>query len=414
MLKLNNYNCTKKIYKLSYAYFKFTTMLKNLAKFLTPQEVKSLNIGLFLVINLTTFTYTSLAQSLKPESTQLDSPPNDKVNSSPKNAKPIKLYGRLEEVVNETAPKLPIKLIKMQPQLDGQVETTLKADITKTSYPSDFIGNWSGELRVLQNVVSTKYYEIDQAEATNTKKVLKINMAGNVSFDFYKSNNRISLKPATIYFTIPFNETYMAQSNGFKELGALAQNPNNNNPLMQQMSNMLNQMPATLEVILGNAENVTGVSGNIIRDKLVKNTVTVMNPDVIEQDIVVAGNTENPQTHVIKNNFTESVLKFKKINSRQMYVESASINYTKTGQFLSKLVFQGYVTKNSNRPQKPQQAPNYGNMNNPFDTINKMLAPLGQGQNNYNPSNNQPYYPQNNSPGSNNSNPYIQNYNWHK
>ncbi len=363
--------------------------------------------SLLLLILLPDFSIALGQKSLTPQ-------PDNSLTTS---KTPLKLYGRLEEVVTQANPKLPSQFLKLKPSLDSDQEATLKASAQKTSYPSDFVGTWSGNLAVYQNVVSPKYYEIDNAEATNTKKVLKINMQGNVSFDFYKSNHKITLKPATIHFLIPFSETYLAQKSEFQGLKALGNYPGANNQLMQQMSSMLNQMPNYLDVILGNAQNITGVSGNILENSLISNTVKILSSNIIEQDLIVSGSSQNPTTRKINKNFSETVLKFKKINAQQLYVETASVNYTSHGEFLNKLVFRGYVSKSNIAQENNPSYPNNSNNpnNNLFNSINNMLAPLQQNSHNQ-PNNPQPNMFQFNNPGTspsqNNTSPYNQNYNW--
>jgi hypothetical protein len=66
---------------------------------------------------------------------------------------------------------------------------------------------------------------------------------------------------------------------------------------------------------------------------------------VLEQDVVAENNEIMKATGTPRLRYSETVLRFTKVNEQQMYVQAANVNYGPDRRFQDKIIMYGYVTK---------------------------------------------------------------------
>lgn len=260
--------------------------------------------------------------------------------------KPMVLTGRIEELCKGNAtPTLPLKWKKMEPirdtSLDQSKPLTASASSTKLttgaqqqSYPMDFRGNWVGNLTIFQRTFAPIRWEFDKAEAEKEFRILTPGRMGQVQITFYqKPTGGVAMEPCQVIFT-----TTTTMSDASQSLGVSAQQ-------LGAMANM--QVPVMYALHLGNLTSGVGVTGNQLQSKLMKNDLKQLRSDVIEQQVVTHDSDRNPKTGTTRLSYSESVLRFTRVSSNQLYLQSASVNYRNDGKFCDKVIMYGTLNRSS-------------------------------------------------------------------
>lgn len=268
----------------------------------------------------------------------------------PASAKPVPmLKGRLEEIQGNGA-NLPVGLLlnlkAQKAQLDKSVlvphSDPLKGLVS--SFPSDWQGNWGGSLSIWWTQMDKAAWDFDADEANQTAQILKRGNQGTTTFSFYQSGKNILVQPARVTFPPRQNSYTQQQLQG--QMGSLG-GMFANNPMAQQMLNSLSMGIPVL--VLGDLSGV-GVTGNALRSTVVKNDIKQLKPGVLEENLVVNENERNARTGQVRNSFSETILRFTKINPTQLYVQAASIKYRNDGHFLEKVIMYGTVNRGVTTP----------------------------------------------------------------
>ncbi len=261
-----------------------------------------------------------------------------------------KLFGRIEQLSAEGDVKLPslqmqTAKLDLRGNLSKQELETYSGSIAKT-FPTDFLGVWGGQLAVWSYNYSPTYLSVDKAEAEQSAVILKRGRSGAVNFQFYRDRTgKIALEPANVLLSIPMKDSYsfskMMQGSG----GMQSQ--------MGPFAGAFNQMMGNMEapIVMLHFGNVTtssmetGVSGNQFRSQVVKNVIRELGPGVLEEQIVTKSVSRVATTGKTVSGYDESVLRFKRLSDSKFYVLAASVKYTGTGKYLSKLIMYGTVDK---------------------------------------------------------------------
>lgn len=263
-------------------------------------------------------------------------------------AQTTKLYGRIDQIAGEANVEMPVlKMEKAQldtvrrvaPLRAGASETKFSGQVA-TSFPMDFSGTWGGTIKVWRYSVSPLSYEIDAAESNKLREILTPGRPGDVNFVFKHEYGKIDLEPAQVRMMIPASQSYsyqkMMQSGGQMEgMGGM---------VSQMMANM--QVPVILHfgTVSTSGSMEVGVSGNQIDQRVVKNDIRQLAANVVEEQIVTKNNSVQSGGRS-ESGYTESVLRFTRQSSSQLYVLAASVDYDGSGKFLRKLIMYGYVQR---------------------------------------------------------------------
>ncbi len=283
-------------------------------------------------------------------------------------AQPMRLYGRIEELCAGTGAKIPLKMVAMQPVRDTSYDTKLSANATKLnagasqlvqSFPIDYRGTWSGELTLNSVNFDPSYFSWSPEVANKEARMMRPGMKGSCSITFYQgANNKIAAEPSQVLFQAMDT---LAGSGGLGQLGAMA-----NNPMFANMQNM--QVPVTLALKLGAPVQAFehGVTGDQMSKEVMKNTLKELGRGYLEQDVVTK-DTDRSADGRAKVGYSESVLRFTRLNDQQLYVQAAYVYYNTQAKFQAKYIL--YGTLNRTYGQAPATTTNpYGTrtMPNPF------------------------------------------------
>lgn len=269
---------------------------------------------------------------------------------------PMKLYGRIEQLTATKGANFPIVLKAMTAQMDntpssklsGKVGTdpTLFSGTIAKSFPSDYRGNWGGTLKVWTVVQDPICYRIDPVEAAKLAKIFKSGSEGQVNFMFANDvKGGIYLAPAQVMFQESGADAglgqQMSQMMGGQSLAQMG-------PMGAMMQQMAASMPVPVIFSFGDIQSSSmakGLSGNDFVQRTLRNTTRQLAPNVLEQDVVAESNEIMKATGQPRKRYSESVLRFTKLNEQQMYVQAAAVTYGPDRKFQDKIIMYGYVTK---------------------------------------------------------------------
>jgi len=272
--------------------------------------------------------------------------------SMPSKGTPFKLYGRIDQLAGSAGASFP-SLKAMVPKMDTRdvklqahaANTVFSGSVVK-SFPTDFEGNWGGNLQLQVVQIDPSYYVVDPDEAKRTAQALRVGSTGAVNFAFQNSaGGKVSLEPARVMFMVASGDTEVGAQMD-KMLGGA------NSPMGGMLKQMVTSMPVPVMLELGEIDTTansalgeTGVSGNQVRATVLKNEIRQLAPGVLEQQIVTQETTWNKKTGQPRTGYGETVLRFTSRNPQQTYVQAASINYGANKHFMMKTVLGGWVTK---------------------------------------------------------------------
>ena len=228
---------------------------------------------------------------------------------------PVRLFGRIEELKDGTGATIPLKMQAMTPIMDSSVSQAGNKSATDAAasdtYPIELRGSWSGELTIVSSGFDKAYFEFDRVEANRQVQLLKPGIRGFSTVTFYKGpGNKTELEPCHIVFVTTLNGT----------------------------SNF------TYVLHLGNNSG-TGVTGNELKSQLMKNTLKQLAAGVLEQEIVTRDIDHIPNTQKTKIGYSESVLRFTRVDPKRIYLEAASVSYDSRGKFHNKVMLSGTLTR---------------------------------------------------------------------
>jgi hypothetical protein len=250
----------------------------------------------------------------------------------------IMLKGRLEEVSGNGA-NLPVGLLlKLKSQTaksDPALQPKPKADPLKgllATYPTDWAGPWGGSLSVWWTQIDPLFWQWDPQNAKATAEILKRGSSGTTTFNFVQNGTAILVQPPKIVFP-----PRQSQS---------TENVPSNNPMASLQAMLLN---STIPVVVLGDYSGQGLVGTTLNQRVVKNTIKQLKPGVLEQD-VVCQTSERQQDNAIKNSYVETVYRFTKLNSSQLYVQAATVSYRNDGHFLDKVIYYGTLNRGQVMP----------------------------------------------------------------
>lgn len=252
------------------------------------------------------------------------------------------LRGRLEELAGRGA-RLPagivLNLRSQTAHMDPAAEKRIQGRVA--SFPTDWRGTWGGTLTVWTSQYDPSAFEFDAEAAREEQDTYHPGAQGTVSFNFFLQNSAVALQPATIIFPMraaPGISRQMTEQLNQSGLGSLLGNGGAN-----MVSAMVNAS-ARMKMVLGDASGMDA-DGNPVVCTLIKNDLRQLKPGVMEQNIVQESSARHHQTGQIKRGYSEAVLRFTKLNSQQLYVQAASVEYGADGHFRNKVVLYGTVNR---------------------------------------------------------------------
>ena len=304
-------------------------------------------------------TPTALTPSVQPAATTLapaksSTPaPTTAKNKPGTPATALVLSGRIEELCKDKTATLPLVWKKMEPvrdtRLDAKVATAAplvgKANSAQAgvsaqqAYPMDFRGTWSGNLTIYNRTFDPSRWQFDPAEANKEYKIMSPGQSGQTTITFYQRPDKSCyMEPCQVLFSSTQSMSEMSQ-NLNKSMGINAQQT-------AMFGNM--QVPVIYALHLGDLTSGIGVTGNQLQSRLMKNDIKQLRPDVIEQVVVTHDSDRNQQTGKTRLSYSESVLRFTRVDANRLYLQAAAVNYRNDGKFSDKVVLYGTLNRVAN------------------------------------------------------------------
>lgn len=307
-----------------------------------------------------TATSTTNTASSTSSATTISSPPARPLTpltpAPPPAQKKLVLYGRIEELSGSGA-NLPFKF-KLQAQkpiidktiLPGSASTgVLQGRVS--SFPPDWVGAYSGDIKIHYSQYDKIRWDFDPAEASKEQQLTRPGTVGKVTFNFDQHGNKVLVEPAQVLFT-----TTIGAAGGSATLNQMMGGAQGQ--MLQAMMGanaqaMMQNMPYMYVLHLGSVSHETGVTGNQLNSQVMKNDITQLKPNVLEECVVTWDNDRNPTTGKVRNSWSESVLRFTRLNSSQLYVQAATVKYRQDGKFENKILMYGTVTRGAAQTGMP-------------------------------------------------------------
>lgn len=225
-----------------------------------------------------------------------------------------KLYGRIEELYNSSGARLPVNVDSSRPVEEEAQAERLSGDSYNPGFPVDFLGTWSGDLRIISSSFDQLFWDFDENEAETQRELLKPGLSGQCRVIFFRAPDRtIAARPCNVIFS---------RQNGKKG----------------QSFFLLH---------LGDLNSGWGVTGNELSSRLIKNSLKSGSKNDVEQEIVTLDRDRNPITRKIQAGYTENVLHFIKIDQTHLQLQAASVSYNDSGRFLNKVILRGTLSKSN-------------------------------------------------------------------
>lgn len=244
---------------------------------------------------------------------------NLNTGSAPGSKEPVRLFGRIEELRSGNGASIPLKMQAMTPMRDPSLDQGNSAssqqsqNATFDSFGIDLRGSWSGELTIVFANFDKTYFEFDRVEAEREVQLLKPGLRGFTTVNFYaQSKTEVTqMEPCRIVFVT-----------NFQNYGAY-----------------------TYALHFGDLRSGTGVTGNELKSTLMKNTLKQLAEGVLEQEVVTRDFDRNPTKNKSKVGYSESVLRFTKVDKKHIYLQAASVSYDSKGKFQYKVILYGTLTR---------------------------------------------------------------------
>lgn len=371
----------------------------------------------------TTKTKSDWTQPTRPPSSVTNTESTDQQAAvPPPESKPLRLYGRIEELCDNRGAKIPLKLQAMTPIRDssldpktpklaakvdtkftklsgtqnaktdfskhiGDIEiqqSNLSTSITKNepSFPINFRGTWTGPLTIEIADESSSYVDWDRAQAEKQAQLLKPGTVGKCTVNFYQgSGDRVEVQPTNVMFRTTVSLAEGIKSMGNSPFAGMLGGVDPNNPMFANM-----QIPYPFSLPLGQLVGNRGVSGNELSSQLMKNSVKELSKGVLEQQTIThdSDRSANGQTRTY---YTESVMRFSYNPNDTLGMQAAQVSYDDDGNYLSKVILSGTLTRGGSTSTAPEVYTMFGGNQNQQQGSSGLGGDLFGGGNNNNGQN---------------------------
>lgn len=229
------------------------------------------------------------------------------------------LQGRIEQITRSN--ELPeIILRKQKPRLDPR--QTLVSGTEVSSYPGYLVGRWGGNLKVVWSVTA--------AGIVNDLPQHRMGNVGTSVLHFEKVSDKVKLLPTVIFF--PIEEVPLTQSviNTTKiQADSLAEYKK------QILSSGVFRGVPTLPLAKFDGE---GLSGRKFVSRVVHDSMRVLKPGTVEQDVVIADWKDGAFY-----NYREVVSRFIWYGKDRVYAQVMIANFGVSRQAISKTLLEGWM-----------------------------------------------------------------------
>jgi hypothetical protein len=256
----------------------------------------------------------------------------------------LKLFGRIEELVNGKGASLPGQLKKMTPIIDESIGIT-GGDESKfsgqpvKSFPLEWEGLWKGNVQVIKQENLEICWLSQPAATYRSCQFFKPGSLLSLICRFHRDGGKLELSPPVARATLKHSEDLvetilsdeLAGSGGQLRLGAI---------------NFGKTIPVSrIESFSFGKRYGPSIGGNFIDSDVLSNQLRELAPGVIEQDIITQGTTHSmygvaePATSM-----GESVVRLTR-NGGKLNISLAYVNYQHDGLCINKCVLEGTLER---------------------------------------------------------------------
>lgn len=264
------------------------------------------------------------------------------------------LKGRIEQVSGNNEPRLP-ELRALSPKLDTSAEyplRTIQSGASKTgqalfvrqalaaSYPINWQGDWFGDLTIMDARYAQPLEPALRDEVELERRANARGRKGKAKFSFRLTPPKeVSLEPVTIRFVYPSDlrlpDPVLLSSDDAARLVAKG----------ERTDDVTFVPNGTYCISMNNLGGGLTVGGSIVAQRVLRNSVSRLAVNVIEQDIITRTSEKlhDVQHYIV--GYNEDVLRFTMIDAGTILVQSVTLAYSDQGHCNSKLSFSGYVRR---------------------------------------------------------------------
>ncbi len=267
------------------------------------------------------------------------------------------LKGRIEQIYGTNDPKMP-ELKSLAPKFDTSQEpnralgkisassastnshTLAEQQALPESYPIDWKGNWSGELTIMDSRYLEPADQSMRAEIDLERRANAAGRKGKAVFSFRQvPPSKVSLEPVEIKFVYPSN---------MKLPDAVSLSASDAAKFVQpgERTDDVTIIPdRTYYISMNNVKGGITVGGNIVTQRVMRNTVSSLAKNVIEEDIVTLSSESLRGSQRVIECYNEDVLRFTMINQSTILVQAVTLAYNDAGHCDTRVSFAGYVQR---------------------------------------------------------------------
>ncbi|MBX9722489.1 MAG: hypothetical protein K2X81_13910 [Candidatus Obscuribacterales bacterium] len=263
---------------------------------------------------------------------------------------PVKLFGRIEQLINEKGAVLPGRMQKMTPLLDTttssiQSQTAFSGEEVK-SFPLAWEGSWKGFVTVTKRECLELGWLSQPAASYRSSQFFKPGSQLSLICRFNKDGNALSLSPPVA--SARFTHTADLVKSIIQETGAGSARFSRN-PLMGMdpggMPNDGTTPISRIETFSFGKRYGPSMGGNFINSDIQSNQLRELAPGTVEQDIVTSSTTQSmygvPEA---VSSFGESVVRLTRKDDK-LLVSVAYVNYEHDGFCVGKCVLEGTLER---------------------------------------------------------------------
>ncbi|MBX9690386.1 MAG: hypothetical protein K2X27_26970 [Candidatus Obscuribacterales bacterium] len=257
-----------------------------------------------------------------------------------------KLYGRIEQLVNDKGAALPKRLQKLTPILD-QSQTNPELPFSGKqvkSFPVEWEGTWKGDVKVLIRESTAAAWLAQPASAYRANQFFRPGEKLSLLCRFSRDGDKLNLSPPTVQAKFKhaedliqavlvkageeFNLPGSTQSVGLSDLGQKTI------PFWR------------VESFSFGKRYGQSTGGNFVDSDVLSNQLQELSTGTIEQDLFTSGTTRSLYGDPSAvSSYDESVVRFSRVDSEHLYVKLAYVSYQADGFCLNKCILEGTLQR---------------------------------------------------------------------
>lgn len=259
-------------------------------------------------------------------------------------AQSLKLFGRIEELVNGKGASLPRQLTKMTTIIDESIgitggdESKFSGQLIK-SFPLEWEGIWKGNVRVIKQENLEICWLSQPAATYRSCQFFKPGSSLSLICRFHRDGGKLELSPPIARATLRHSEDLVETILSDEMSGSTGQ-------IRLGMINFGKTIPVSrIESFSFGKRYGPSIGGNFIDSDVLSNQLRELAAGVIEQDIITQGTTHSMYGAAeTASSMGESVVRLTR-NAGKLNISLAYVNYQHDGLCINKCVLEGTLER---------------------------------------------------------------------